>query len=151
MDKVKIETTIEEIVFPIINGLGYEFIDVEYVKENREWYLRIYIDNETGITLDDCTKVSRVISDKLDEIDPIEDSYYLEVSSPGLNRPLKKERDFEKSIGKKIVIKYPRPIDGQKKIEGVLKKFENDKITLDVNGLEKIIDKKLASKIRLNE
>ena len=103
-----------ELLLPIVESHGFELVDVEYVKEAGNWYLRAYIDKEGGITVDDCEVVSRAFSDKLDENDFIEDSYILEVSSPGLGRPLKKEKDYQRSMGKELEIRTFRPVEGKK-------------------------------------
>ena len=105
---------------------GFELVDVEYVKEGSNWYLRAYIDKPGGIAVDDCEVVSRRLSDILDEKDYIEDSYILEVSSPGLGRPLKKEKDFRRSLGEEVEIRTYRAIDRQKEFTGILKEFDRD-------------------------
>lgn len=102
------EQKTEELVLPIINANHFELVDVEYVKEGGTWYLRAYIDKPGGITVDDCEIVNRALSDLLDEKDFIDESYILEVSSPGLGRPLKKERDFERSLGQEVEIRTYR-------------------------------------------
>ena len=104
------EQKTEALVMPLIEENGFELVDVEYVKEAGNYYLRVYIDKEGGITVDDCEVISRALGDKLDADDFIDDSYILEVSSPGLGRPLKKEKDFLRSIGKEIEIKLYRTI-----------------------------------------
>jgi ribosome maturation factor RimP len=96
MVKKKIEDIAAEIALPIVEKYKFELVDVEYLKEGSNWYLRVFIDKEGGITIDDCQLVSEEISDELDKADPIKQSYFLEVSSPGIDRPLKKEKDFEK-------------------------------------------------------
>lgn len=149
MNKTKIENIVEELALPIIDEFEYEFVDVELVMESKEWYLRVYIDKDGGVTLDDCAKVSRKLSDKLDEVDPISFSYYLEVSSPGIDRPLKKEKDFVKFNGREIKVKLYKALDGKKVINGILKGMENNTILLEVNGQEIRIDRDLASSVRL--
>ena len=99
------EAKTEELLQPLVDAHGFELVDVEYVKEAGNWYLRAYIDKENGITVDDCEEVSRALSDLLDEEDFISENYILEVSSPGLDRPLKKEKDFARSIGKDVEVK----------------------------------------------
>ena len=96
------EQRAEEMILPLVEAQRFELVDVEYVKEAGNWYLRVYIDKEGGITVDDCELISRAFSDLLDEADFIEDSYILEVSSPGLGRPLKKEKDYARSMGKEL-------------------------------------------------
>jgi ribosome maturation factor RimP len=149
MSKAKIEKTVEEIAIPIIDGLGYELVDVEFVMESKEWYLRVYIDKEEGISIDDCSIVSRALSDKLDEIDPIDYSYYLEVSSPGIERPLKKEQDFIRFAGQEIKINLYKSLEGKKSVVGTLKGLENNVIILECDGQEVKIDRDLASSVRL--
>lgn len=124
------ERQTEELLEPIIEELGYELVDVEYVKEAGTWYLRAYVDKPGGITVDDCEAVSRRFSDILDEKDYIEDSYIFEVSSPGLGRPLKKEKDFVRSIGEEVEIRTYRAIEKQKEFIGVLESFDKDTVTI---------------------
>lgn len=124
------ESRTEELLEPIVAEAGFELVDVEYVKEAGTWYLRAYIDKPGGITVDDCEVISRRFSDILDEKDYIEDSYIFEVSSPGLGRPLKKEKDFQRSLGEDVEIRTYRPIDGQKEFEGVLKAFDKNTVTI---------------------
>ena len=114
------EQKTEEILQPIVDANGFELVDVEYVKEGGTWYLRAYIDKPGGITVDDCELVSRAANDILDEKDFVEDSYVFEVSSPGLGRPLKKEKDFARSIGEEVEIRTFRPINRQKEFVGIL-------------------------------
>lgn len=118
--KENYEQKTEEILLPITEEYGFELVDVEYVKEGSTWYLRAYIDKPGGIDINDCEKVSRRLSDLLDEKDYIEDAYILEVSSPGLGRPLKKEKDFKRSMGEEVEIRTYRMIDKQKEFTGVL-------------------------------
>ena len=124
------EAKTEELLQPLVDAHGFELVDVEYVKEAGNWYLRAYIDKPGGIAVDDCEVISRALSDKLDEEDYIEDSYILEVSSPGLGRPLKKEKDFQRSIGKEIEVRTFRAIDKQKEFTGILKEFDKDSFTI---------------------
>lgn len=124
------EQKTEELVLPIIEANRFELVDVEYVKEGGTWYLRAYIDKPGGITVDDCEIVNRALSDLLDEKDFIEESYILEVSSPGLGRPLKKERDFERSLGEEVEIRTYRMIEKQKEFRGVLKAYDKDTVTI---------------------
>ena len=115
-----IEATIEEIVQPIVDAKNFEIVDIEYVKEAGEYYLRVYLDKEGGISLSDCEVVSRELSEILDKKDPIKDNYFLEVSSPGLDRPLKKDKDFERYKGRDVEIKLYKPMNGSKQFEGEL-------------------------------
>lgn len=127
------EQKTEAILQPIVDANGFELVDVEYVKEGGNWYLRAYIDKPGGITVDDCELVSRAANDILDEQDFVEESYILEVSSPGLGRPLKKEKDFMRSIGEEVEIRTFRAIERQKEFYGILKAFDKESVTI---GLE---------------
>lgn len=151
MDKSEIEKVVYDISYPIVESFGYELVGVEFVKEENEWYLRVYIDKEGGITIDDCANVSRVISNRLDEIDPIDCSYYLEVSSPGLDRPLKKAEDFERFKGKKVKIELTEPVKGKYLLEGKLIGLREDNILVSIKGNDVDIDRKIVSSIRLND
>ena len=124
------EKLTEELLEPIVTGFGFELVDVEYVKEAGTWYLRAYIDKPGGITVDDCEAVSRKFSDVLDEKDYIEDTYIFEVSSPGLGRPLKKDKDFQRSLGEEVEIRTYRPIDRQKEFVGELKAYDKESVTI---------------------
>lgn len=124
------EQTTERLMEPIVKELGFELVDVEYVKEGGTWYLRAYIDKPGGIAVDDCEAVSRGFSDILDEKDYIEDSYVFEVSSPGLGRPLKKEKDFARSIGMEVEIRTYRAIAHQKEFVGLLKAYDENTVTI---------------------
>ncbi len=143
------EKKTEDLVMPLINENNFELVDVEYVKEASNYYLRIYIDKEGGIAVDDCELISRALSDKLDEKDFISDAYILEVSSPGLGRPLKKEKDFARSIGKAVEIKLYRAINKQKDFEGVLKSYTDKEITIETDGNDTIIERSDIALIRL--
>lgn len=125
------EKRTEELLQPIVDSHGFELVDVEYVKEAGNWYLRAYIDKPGGITVDDCEVVSRTFSDVLDEKDYIEDSYIFEVSSPGLGRPLKKEKDFQRSIGEEVEIRTYRAVDKQKEFIGILVEYDKDTVTIE--------------------
>ncbi len=128
--KKNVQQDIMELAAPIVEALNYELVDVEFVKEGANWYLRIYIDKPGGISIDDCQAVSEQMSDVLDKKDPIEQSYYLEVSSPGLERPLKTERDFIKYKGELVEVKVFQPIEGKKVFEGELVGLIDDKIVI---------------------
>ncbi|MGN1142240.1 MAG: ribosome maturation factor RimP [Oliverpabstia sp.] len=130
------EQKAEAIAEPIVSSFGFELVDVEYVKEAGTWYLRLYIDKEGGITIDDCEAVSRLFSDKLDEEDFIDDAYVMEVSSPGLGRPLKKEKDFKRSMGKEVEIRTYRPIDKQKEFFGILSAYDETHVTITLDDQE---------------
>ena len=135
---------IEELVKPIISELLYELYYVEYIKENGDFYLRIYIEKKDDrISLDDCVAVSRRVSEILDTEDPIEDAYYLEVSSPGLNRGLYKEEHFKKVIGKEILVKLTSSINGTKSIKGILKDVLEDCIVVEAETEVEILKDKI--------
>jgi len=124
---------IEKIAQPITDELNLELVDVEFVKEGRSWFLRVYVDNpEAPIDIEQCASVSERLSEILDELDPIEQNYFLEVSSPGAERPLKKEKDFENAIGKFIYIKTYEPILDAKEFEGNLLSYNEDEVEIEV-------------------
>ena len=132
MAKKDYESRTEAMLVPIVEAKGFELVDVEWVKEGANWYLRAYIDKENGITVDDCEEVSRALSDVLDEEDFISENYILEVSSPGLDRPLKKEKDFARSIGKDVEVKLFKAIKKEKEFVGILKAYDEDTVTLEM-------------------
>lgn len=119
-----------ELIMPIIEANNYELVDLEYVKEGSSNYLRAYIDKPGGITVDDCEIVSRAFGDKLDEVDFIEESYILEVSSPGLGRPFKKDKDFMRNIGEEVELKLFSPVEHKKDYVGLLESFDKDTVTI---------------------
>lgn len=143
------ESRTEALLKPLVDAHGFELVDVEYVKEAGNWYLRAYIDKPGGIAVDDCEVISRALSDKLDEEDFIEDSYILEVSSPGLGRPLKKDKDFARSIGKEIEVRTFRAIHKQKEFTGVLKEFDKDSFTIVIEENEMTFQRAETALVRL--
>lgn len=144
------ESKTESILLPILEAKNFDLWDVEYVKEGADYYLRAYIDKEDGITIDDCVEVSRALSDALDNDDFIEDAYILEVSSPGLGRTLKKEKEFIKSYGKLVDVKTYKPFNGSKEFTGTLVKYENGDITLDNDGEELVFAKSDVAVVKLS-
>jgi ribosome maturation factor RimP len=126
------EARTEALLTPILNRLQFELVDVEYVKEGGTWYLRAYIDKEGGITVDDCEVVAREMNDLLDAEDYIEDSYVFEVSSPGLGRPLKKEKDYVRSMGKDVEIRTYRAVNGTKEFVGTLSAYDDNSVTIEL-------------------
>lgn len=132
--KRKVEDILYDLSMPILNKHKFEFVDIEYKKEGGQWYLRLFIDKEGGITVDDCQLVSEALSDMLDEADPIDHSYIFEVSSPGIERPLKTERDYKRNLNKELEIKFYEPYEGKKVIEAILLDFDEKKVVLDYNG-----------------
>ena len=144
------ESRTEELLLPILNEHNFELVDVEYIKEAGTWYLRAYIDKEGGITIDYCELVSRALGDLLDKEDFIEDSYIMEVSSPGLGRPLKKDKDFERSMGEEVEIRLFRPIDQQKEYIGALAAYDKDTVTIELEDMSQMtIERKNIALIRL--
>jgi ribosome maturation factor RimP len=123
---------VTEFAKPIVEELGLELVDVEYVKEGKDWFLRVFIDSETGIDLEQCGAVSEKLSEVLDEKDPIENLYFLDVSSPGAERPLKKEEDFIKAIGKYVALKTYEPIQDEKNFEGKLLSYSSEEVVLEL-------------------
>ncbi|MFN1808232.1 ribosome maturation factor RimP [Clostridioides difficile] len=145
-----LEATIEEIVTKITDEHGFEMVDVEYVKEAGEYYLRVYIDKEEGISLNECELVSRELSPILDEKDPIKENYFLEVSSPGLDRALKKDRDFVRYQGRDVDLKLYKPLNGCKQFEGELVGLtEDNNIKIIANGKEMEFNRKDVAIVRL--
>ncbi|CCJ33530.1 ribosome maturation factor RimP [Caloramator australicus] len=151
MNVKKIIEIVTNIARPIVEKFNLELVDVDFVKENNEWFLRVFIDKEGGITIDDCTNVSRILSDKLDEVDPISVSYYLEVSSPGINRPLKKEEDFIRFKGRKIKLKLFKEIDDKKILKGILLGIKENKVIVNLKDKEIEIDFNNISSANLDE
>ena len=148
--KEEYEAKTEALLLPIVEEKGYEMVDVEYVKEGSNWYLRAFIDKLGGITINDLEGVSRKLSDLLDEEDFISDACILEVSSPGLGRPLKKDRDFDRSIGEEIEVHLYRSLNGNKQYVGLLKSYDKDTITIeDEDGSEIALDRVNVSLVRL--
>lgn len=127
-----VEAKTEELVMPIIDEKGFEFVDTEFVKEGNSHYLRVFVDKPGGITIDDLESVSRPLSDKLDENDFIDEQYILEVSSPGLGRPMKKNRDFDRNMEKVVEIHLYKAQDGEKEWIGQLKGYDEETITIEI-------------------
>lgn len=144
------EQKTEELIMPLIEKNHFELVDVEFVKEGSNWYLRLYVDKKGGITIDDCELVSRAMSDILDRENYIEESYILEVSSPGLGRPLKKDKDFIRSMGEEVEIRLYKPVGKQKEFTGILKDFDKNSVTIELeNGEDKIFNRNDIALIRL--
>lgn len=149
MNKENLINEICNLVEPIVIGEGYELYHVEYTKESGEYYLRIYIDNEKGIGLDDCEKVSRKISDMLDIEDPIKESYYLEVSSPGVERVLYSDKHLQDSIDKNVTIRLTKKLEGKKIFEGALVDYNDDEVKLNSNNSILNIPRSIVKEIAL--
>ena len=149
MGKAPVTQSVTELIEPGLLADGLELVDVEFKKEGKNWILRIYIDREGGVTLADCQKVSRLAGDLIEVEEVIEPVYTLEVSSPGLNRVLKKEKDFHKYSGKKIYVQCHAPMDGRKKFTGILTDFIDQSIHLEVDGQHYTIPLNLVAKANL--
>ena len=144
------ETRTEELITPILDRMNFELVDVEYVKEGGTWYLRAYIDKEGGITVSDCEAVAREMNEILDREDFVEDSYVFEVSSPGLGRPLKKEKDYIRSMGKEVEIRTYRAINREKEFYGILSAYDENTVTIKTeDGTEMTFEKSDIALIRL--
>ena len=143
-----IEEKVEALIAKQVHDLGYEIYDVEYVKEGKDYFLRIFIDKPEGIDLNDCEKVSGGINELLDEADYIKDPYFLEVSSPGIERILRKEKHFDDNIGNNLELKLFKPIHKQKSIIGILKRYNKEFITIEVDDEELYIDRKNISVVK---
>ena len=133
------ESRTEAFLLPLVAEHQFELVDVEYVKEGSSWYLRAYIDKEGGIAIDDCETISRALSDWLDREDFISDSYILEVSPPGLGRPLKKEKDFVRSMGKQVEVKLYRAREKQKDFTGTLAEYDKDTVTIELEDESRMV------------
>ena len=144
------ETRTEELITPILDRMNFELVDVEYVKEGGTWYLRAYIDKEGGITVNDCEAVAREMNEILYREDFVEDSYVFEVSSPGLGRPLKKEKDYIRSMGKEVEIRTYRAINREKEFYGILSAYDENTVTIKTeDGTEMTFEKSDIALIRL--
>lgn len=143
-----IEEKVEDLVKPEVEKLGYNLYDVEYTKEGKDYFLKIYIDNEKGIDLDDCEKVSNAINNILDKADYIKNEYFLEVSSPGIERILRKDDHLKENEGKEIEVKLFKPINGEKTISGILITFDKEKIYLQIDKEQINIERKQIALIK---
>ncbi|MRH42298.1 ribosome maturation factor RimP [Aquibacillus halophilus] len=128
----KVAEKTEELVQPILKELNLNLVDIEFEKEGKNWFLRVFVDKDGGVDIEECGQVSEKLSEKLDNEDPVTIPYFLEVSSPGAERPLKRREDFHKNIENTIYIKLYEPLDDEKEYEGILKSFEEDIVTLEV-------------------
>lgn len=148
MAKQKVEDIVYDIAKPVVDTKGFELVEVEFKKEGADWYLRIYLDKEGGITIDDCQAVSEEVSELLDQVDPVDHAYIFEVSSPGIDRPLKLPRDYEKNMNKLVEAKLFNAIDGKKVIEGTLVGYTEDMVELET-GKDRIqLEKKAIAIIK---
>ncbi len=145
----KIEDLVLKMAEPFARNEGVEIYDVEFKKEGKDWFLRVYLFSPDGITIENCEAVSRALSDELDREDPIDQSYYLEVSSPGIDRVLSKDKHFESALGEKIDVKLFEAIDGEKMLCGILEKYENKTIYLKQEEKLFEIEKSKVSQARV--
>lgn len=146
----KTETAVWQLAEPIAAESGFYIYDIEYIKEGGLWFLRVYIDKDGGITMDECEAFSRTLSDTLDEANPISGNYYLEVSSPGIERRLKTEAHFRRYIGSVIDISLYKAVNGSKLITGILKKYENNEIAVEADGEDILLPLSSVSKANLH-
>lgn len=149
-NKDRIEKLVETLLVPILEENGVTLVDVEYVRELGHFYLRVYIDKEGGVNIKDCEHVSRALELVLDEKDPILDPYILEVSSPGLDRPLKKDKDFERSIGKDVEMKLYKALNGHKEFLGMLVSYNKTEVVLKIDNEERVFNRSDIALIRLS-
>jgi len=133
----QIKSIIADMLKDFVEQNGFEIVDIEYVKEGSNWFLRVYADKEGGIDIDDCGRISEYLSVQLDEKDPISDAYFLEVSSPGAERPLKKPQDFYKAVNSHVFVTTYEPIDGSKEFEGLLQSYDEETLVIEI-GKKKI-------------
>lgn len=143
-----IEEKVEELIKPKIEALGYCLYDVEYAKEGKDYFLRVFIDKPNGIDLNDCETVNNEINELLDTANYIKQQYFLEVSSPGIERTLRKERHLKENLGAEVVVHLFQAINQQKQIEGKLKQFNQDSITIQTNAQDVVIERKSISRIK---
>lgn len=146
----KITDTVLALAQPVVEAEGCEIWDVEYVKEAGAWYLRVYIDKAGGVSIDDCEAVSRALDPVLDEADPIPTSYIFEVSSAGVERELKRPRDFEKFLGSQVEVRHYQPVEGAKAHTGTLRGYVDGAVTIEINGAEKTYQKAQVAQVRLS-
>jgi ribosome maturation factor RimP len=133
MNRSEYEKRTEQLLLPILDENGFELVDVEFVKEGSTWYLRSYIDKPGGISVDDCEVVSRALESRLDTEDFISEAYILEVSSPGLGRPVKKDKDFNRNEGKEIELRLYQSFEHEKEFRGILKQWNKDSVTIETD------------------
>ncbi|GGH59716.1 ribosome maturation factor RimP [Paenibacillus silvae] len=149
MSTTNIKSTVEEMIQPYLNEQGFELVDIEYVKEGSNWFLRVYVDKEGGIDIDDCVLISEKLSAKLDENDPIPSVYFLEVSSPGAERPLKKAEDVAKAVGKNVFVTTYEPVNGMKEFEGKLISFDNGELVIESGKKQHTVSYEKVASARL--
>lgn len=146
---MKITEQVWQFSQPIVESLGCKLWDVEYVREGGEWYLRLYLDKDGGVDINDCEAVSRAVDPVLDEKDPIPESYHFEVCSAGLERPLKRPSDFEQFMGHQVLVKLYQPKQGRKELHGTLTGYDNGRVTLEAAGETLTFEKQEVALVRL--
>ncbi|NWL86429.1 MULTISPECIES: ribosome maturation factor RimP [unclassified Paenibacillus] len=149
MSTPKIKAAVEQMVMPYLEQNGFELVDIEYVKEGSNWFLRVFVDKDGGIDIDDCGRISEYLSEKLDENDPIPSAYFLEVSSPGAERPLKKADDIVKAVGKDVFVTTYEPVNGLKEFEGRLLSFESDELVIEIGKQKHAVSYSKVASARL--
>lgn len=140
---------VNRLIEPVLDEMGFELVDTEYLSEHGKWVLRVYADEEGGITVDNCAKISKEISALIETSDIFQDEYVLEVSSPGLNRPLKRERDFQRVVGKKIKVKMYNPVKDQKNFTGYLKAYKNGVLYIEMKDKQVSLPRQEVKKANL--
>ena len=145
----KVTDLVSELAEPIVKEAGCQLWDVEYVREAGEWFLRVYIDKENGVSIEDCEAVSRPLSDKLDEVEPIEGSYTFEVSSAGAERALKKPEHFVQMMGREVEVRLYRAVNGKKSMVGELVSYDGGDVTLSIAGADQTFPKADVAQVRL--
>lgn len=149
MKKRRVVDVVRDIIGPQCISAGLELVDVEFVKEGPFRYLRVIIDKEDGVSLDDCSAISKFLNTKLDEVDPIEENYFLEVTSPGVERELKKTEDFARFAGEMVILKLFTPVDGQKVLKGILVGLEGQMIIITVGNQKMEVPKEKVTSVKL--
>ena len=139
MSTSTIKSAVEAMIQPYLGDNGFELVDIEYIKEGSNWFLRIFVDKEGGIDIDECGRISEYVSEQLDKNDPISGAYFLEVSSPGAERPLKKAEDVRKAVGKYVLVTTYEPVDGAKEFEGHLSSFDGETVVVKAGKKEHAI------------
>ena len=145
----KVTDAVAALALPVVEEVGCTLWDVEYVKEAGTWFLRVYIDKEGGVSIDDCEAVSRPLSDRLDQADPIEGSYTFEVSSAGADRALKKPEHFVQFQGSEVEVKLYRPRESRKEFVGLLRNYEDGAVTLEIDGAQVLFTRQEIALVRL--
>lgn len=145
----QIISIVEQMLLPFFEKNGFELVDMEYVKEGSNWFLRIFVDKEGGIDIDDCGRISEYLSEKLDENDPIPDAYFLEVSSPGAERPLKKPQDFQSAVGKHVFVTTHEAVDGLQEFEGKLMFYDENQLVIQIGKKKHFVPNAKVASARL--